>query len=64
MVGGKVFKSFAVRGNPVQDGKTFKGWIVPGEEEIEAFMGESGKMWTPKKWKELTVETVKETLQI
>jgi hypothetical protein len=27
-------------------------------------MGESGKMWTPKKWKELTVETVKETLQI
>ena len=28
------------------------GWTIPSEQQISSFFGESGKEWTPKKWKE------------
>jgi len=47
-------KNFFIRGLPPKDSRESKGWIFPGDDELDAFFGESGKYWTPKWWKQVS----------
>jgi hypothetical protein len=47
--------SFLVRGQPAKKemDENFQNWIIPSEEQIKSFFGESGKHWTPSAWKKM-----------
>lgn len=49
-----VDRSFFIQGAPPQ--KTVprddKGWTVPNQIMIDSYFGESGHLWTPRRWKE------------
>jgi hypothetical protein len=47
-------KSYVIRGDAAQTCAVKNNWIKPSTGEISAFFGESGKNWTPSRWKELS----------
>jgi hypothetical protein len=48
-----LIRSYVVRGQAAQLPKELRKWTIVSEQEIEVFLGESGMMWTPSKWKDL-----------
>jgi len=57
-----LFKSrLWVRGRPSNVNNTREHWIIPREDQINVFFGQSGKHWTPKRWKELARSDSKST---
>jgi hypothetical protein len=46
-------KSFLIQGAGTKRTvlKDSKGWISPNKDVIDSFFGESGKHWTPERWK-------------
>jgi hypothetical protein len=48
-----VAESILFRGLSAEERKNYHGWIAPSDAEIDTFFGESGKLWTPKHWKQL-----------
>jgi hypothetical protein len=42
-----------IRGVAQKETAVSNGWVLPSEEEIETFFGESGCQWTPRAIKEL-----------
>jgi hypothetical protein len=46
-------KSFVVRGNAAENSSQIRGWYVASTNEICEFFGESGRNWTPTRWKAL-----------
>jgi hypothetical protein len=46
-------KSFVIRGDSTMKSSTIRGWYVANTKEISEFFGESGRNWTPMRWKEL-----------
>lgn len=51
----KLLKSFFVQGSPANETKTDgKGWTVPNKTTIDRFFGESGRHWTPERWRKFS----------
>ena len=47
-------QNIRVQGEPSKvDSLDLHSWIVPSENEINSFFGESGWYWTPQQWKRL-----------
>ena len=46
-------KSFVIRGDAGSEPQCIRGWHIASANEIDEFFGESGRNWTPMKWKEL-----------
>jgi hypothetical protein len=46
-------ESYVIKGSPNKKDGTNNGWVVPSGDTLNAFFGESGKQWTPEKWKEI-----------
>jgi hypothetical protein len=47
-------KSYVIRGEAAQAQSTTRKWITSSADDIRSFFGESGKNWTPSRWKELS----------
>ena len=45
--------SFVLKGPSPVDSSHKVSWIIPSDDDIDAFFGVSGKHWTPKQWKKL-----------
>ena len=52
-------RRYWIQGDAPTGLKTSVEWNVASESQIEAFFGESGIHWTPKRWKELSNESAK-----
>ena len=52
-IGDNNISSYVIRGKAAKKGRNKNNWNIASEEEIEEFLGETGKLWSPKKWKEL-----------
>ena len=48
-----VERAFVFRGDPAKNPKELREWYLVSAKENDEFMGESAKMWTPERWKEL-----------
>ena len=48
--------TFWLRGKPslLKQTKKLHNWIVPSDDAVDVFFGESGKHWTPKAWNKLS----------
>ena len=55
-------KSYVIRGTAAKRDSKERGWVRPSEDQINAFFGVSGMLWTPKQWRELRGKNPKQRL--
>ena len=54
-----MYRSVWIRGVAQKKRVLSNGWVLPSEEEVKTFFGQSGCQWTPRAIKELKRENKK-----